>query len=215
MTLFRKEVRYVLGLPEHALVLLITLAFCIYLIGGEGLQADALRAVFGILSMIGATSAMNAFGLEGGAGMDRYGLSPLSGAQIIRTKNLAFLSVIAAQRVPIIALAVWRFGAGEALAAVAEIASLALLLLAWGNVVSVRHPTGPDTEPSVLDGLIGTAAALLPAAAAIGILRGGVNVGVEMGGMLAVCGLLYFGSLRFAGPHFSKNFDRMRALLVG
>ena len=36
MTLLRKEVRYVLSLSEHALILLITLAFCIYLIGGEG-----------------------------------------------------------------------------------------------------------------------------------------------------------------------------------
>jgi hypothetical protein len=215
MTLFRKEVRYVLGLPEHALVLLITLAFCIYLIGGEGLQADALRAVFGILSMIGATSAMNAFGLDGGAGMDRYALSPLTGAQIIRTKNAAFMAVLGAQRAPIIALAIWRFGPREALAAVAETASLAFLLLAWGNVVSVRNPTGPDTEPSILNGLIGTAAALLPAAGAIGILRGGQDVALKMAAMLGACALLYVGSLRFSGPHFSKNFDRMRALLVG
>lgn len=215
MTLFRKEVRYVLSNPEHGLILLITLAFCIYLIGGEGLQADALRAVFGILSMIGATSAMNAFGLDGGAGLDRYALSPLSGANIIRTKNAAFLSVVAAQRVPIIALALWRFGAFEALGAVAETASLALLVLAWGNVVSVRNPTGPDTEPSVIDGLIGTAAALLPAAGAIVILRGGVEVGFRMAGMTALCLAFYYVSLRFAGPHFSRNFDRMRALLVG
>ncbi len=72
MTLFRKEIRYVLSLPEHALILLFTLAFCIYLIGGEGLQADALRAVFGILSVLSVSFPMNAFGMEGGAGLDRY-----------------------------------------------------------------------------------------------------------------------------------------------
>jgi hypothetical protein len=215
MTLFRKEVRYVLGLPEHALVLLITLAFCIYLIGGEGLQTDALRAVFGILSVLSVSFPMNAFGLDGGPGLDRYALSPLSGSHIIRTKNAAFFSVVAAQRVPILALALWRFGPGEALWALVETASLTLLVLAWGNIVSVRHPTAPDTEPAVLDGLVGAAAALLPAAATIGILRGGASIEIRMTGMLAVCGLLYYGSLMYAGPCFTRQFDRVRALLVG
>jgi hypothetical protein len=215
MTLFRKEVRYILSFSEQALILVITLAFCIYLIGGEGLQADALRAIFGILSMIGTPSAMNAFGLDGGAGLDRYALSPLSGSDIIRTKNAAFLTVLAAQRIPILALALWRFGPVEALAGVAETASLALMVLAAGNVFSVRNPTGPNTEPAVIEGLIGTAAAILPCAAAIVILRSGQMVGLRMTGMLVVSAALYYGSLRYAGPYFTRNFDRVRALLVG
>ncbi len=215
MTLFRKEIRYVLGLPEHALVLLISLAFCIYLIGGEGLQADALRAVFGILSVLSVSFPMNAFGLDGGQGLDRYGLSPLSGLRIMGTKNAAFGLVTAVQRAPVLLLALWRFGPAEALWGVLETASLTLLVLAWGNIVSVRHPSPPDVEPTVLDGLIGAAAALLPAAAAIGILRTGESVGWRMAAMTAVCGLLYYGSLRFAGPYFTRQFDRMRGLLVG
>ena len=62
---------YVASLSEHALILLITLAFCIYLIGGEGLQADALRAVFGILSILSVSFPMSAFGLDGGGGFRR------------------------------------------------------------------------------------------------------------------------------------------------
>jgi hypothetical protein len=215
MSLFRKEIRYVLGLPEHAIVLLITLAFCIYLIGGEGLQADALRAVLGILSMLSVGFPMNAFGLDGGPGLDRYALSPVSGSHIIGTKNLAFFSVVAVQRLPILALALWRFGAAEAMWALVETASLTLLVLAWGNIVSVRHPTGPDMEPTILDGLVSTATALLPCAAAIVILRSGELVALRMTGMLTMCGLFYFGSLRFSGPHFTRHFDRVRALLVG
>jgi hypothetical protein len=215
MTMFRKEIRYILSLPEHALILLITLAFCIYLIGGEGLQADALRAVFGILSVLSVSFPMNAFGLDGGAGLDRYGLSPVTGSYIVGTKNLAFFSLVAIQRLPILALALWRFGAAEALWAVVETASLTLLVLAWGNIVSVRHPTGPDMEPTVLDGLVGTASALLPCAATIVILRSGASVALQMFGLLAICGLFYYGSLRFSGPHFARNFDRVRALLVG
>ncbi len=145
MTLFRKEIRYILNLPEHALILLITLAFCIYLIGGEGLQTDALRAVFGILSVLSVSFPMNAFGLDGGAGLDRYALSPVTGSHIIGTKNLAFFSLVAIQRLPILAPgALWRFGADEALWALVEAASLTLLVLAWGNIVSVRQLTGPD-----------------------------------------------------------------------
>lgn len=216
MTLFRKEIRYVLALPEHALVLLITLAFCIYLIGGEGLQADALRAVFGILSILSINFPMNSFGLDGGAGLDRYALSPVSGAHIVRTKNLAFVTVVAAQRAPILILALWRFGPAETLWALVETASLTLMVLAWGNVVSVRHPMRLDMEPTVLDGLLGGAAALLPAAAAIVILRGSPSlIPLRMTGMLAASAALYFLSLRFAGPHFTRHFDRIRALLVG
>jgi hypothetical protein len=215
MTLFRKEIRYVLGLPEHALVLLITLAFCIYLYGGEGLQADALRAVFGILSILSVSFPMNAFGLDGGTGLDRYALSPISGSYIIRTKNAAFAAVVAAQRAPILLMAFWRFGALEALSALLETASLTLLVLAWGNIVSVRHPTGPDTEPTLLNGLVATAAALIPAAATIVILRTGVWVELRMAAMLAVCVLFYYGSLAFSGPYFTRRFDRVRELLVG
>jgi hypothetical protein len=216
MTLFRKEIRYVLALSEHALILLITLAFCIYLVGGEGLQADALRAVFGILSVLSVSFPMNAFGLDGGSGLDRYALSPISGAHIVLTKNIAFLTVVAAQRAPILALALWRFGPAETLWALFETATLTLTVLAWGNVVSVRHPTRPDMEPTVLDGLVGGASALLPAAAAIVILRGSpALVPLRMTGMLAGSAVLYFLSLRFAGPYFTRRFDRIRELLVG
>ncbi len=92
---------------------------------------------------------------------------------------------------------------------------MALLVLAWGNIVSVRHPSAPDVEPTFVDGLVGMAAALLPCAATIGILRSGSLVGVQMAGMVATCAFLYYASLRFAGPYFSRNFDRVRALLVG
>jgi hypothetical protein len=216
MTLLRKEIRYILGLPEHALILLITLAFCIYLIGGEGLQADALRAVFGILSVLSVSFPMSAFGFEGASGLDRYALFPITGAHIVRTKNLAFAATVAAQRAPIFALALWRFGPYETLWGVVETASLALLVLAWGNIVSVRHAAPPDSEPTVIDGLLGTAAALVPAAAAIGILRGNAaRVPAPMCGMLALCAALYYASQRFAGPYFSRHFDRIRAQLNG
>jgi len=216
MTLLRKEVRYILGVPDQALVILITLAFCIYLIGGEGLQADALRAVFGILSILSVSFPMSAFGLDGGGGLDRYAISPLEGLTILRTKNTGFILVVAAQRVPILLLALWRFGPLEALWALVEAASLTLMVLAWGNVVSVVRPTRPDAEPTIIDGLLGAAAALLPCGAAIVILRGEASmIPLKMGGLLAVTAALYYGSLRFAGPYFSRNFDRVRALLVG
>jgi hypothetical protein len=215
MTLLRKEIRYILGLPEHALILLLTLAFCIYLVGGEGLQADALRAVLGILALLSVSFPMNAFGLDAGSGLDRYRLSPLASSRVIETKNAAFVMVAAVQRLPILLLSVWRFGATEASWALVEAASLTLLVLAWGNVTSVRSPNPPDSQPAVIDGLVGAAAALLPCAAAIGILRGGSNVATNMSGMLALCGVLYFASLHFAGAYFTKHFDRIRALLVG
>ncbi len=47
------------------------------------------------------------------------------------------------------------------------------------------------------------------------ILRSGTSVALQMFGLLALCGLSYYGSLRFSGPHFARHFDRVRALLVG
>jgi hypothetical protein len=215
MSLLRKEVRYIAHSPEHAFIVLISLGFCAYLIGGEGIQVDAFRAVLGILSILSVTAPMNMFGLDGAAGLDRYGIFGLSGRSIIGAKNRAYLAVIAVQRAPIFALAAWRLGARETIYGIMEAASLALLTLAWGNVVSVRHPAPMDAEPLILDQLLAFVSSMLPAAATIGILRTNMELApVSMSGMLAVCGVLYWLSLRFAGPYFTRNFDRIRSLQV-
>jgi hypothetical protein len=215
MSLSRKEVRYVLNSSEHAFILLISLAFCAYLIGGEGLQVDAFRAVLGILSILSATAPMNTFGPDGSSGLDRYGIFGLTGSKIIGNKNLAYLKVTAVQRAPIIALAAWRLGPAEAAYGVIEATSLVLLTLAWGNIVSVRHPGPPDAEPLILDGILGFIASVLPAAMTIGILRAGTDfAALRMFAMLALCGAFYWLSLRFAGPYFMRHFDRIRSLLI-
>jgi hypothetical protein len=215
MSLLRKEVRYILHSSEHAFIILISLAFCAYLIGGEGLQVDAFRAVLGILSILSATAPMNTFGLDGAPGLDRYGLFGLTGIRVIGTKNKAYLAVIAAQRTPLFILAAWRLGALQSLYGIIETASLALLTLAWGNVVSVRHPAPPDAEPLILDGILGFSASILPAAVTIVVLRGNLNQApLRMAGMLLTCGMLYWLSLRFAGPYFLRHFDRIRASQV-
>lgn len=215
MSLIRKEFRYILHSSEHAFIILISLAFCGYLIGGVNLQMDAFRAVLGILSMLSATAPMNTFGLDGAPGLDRYGIFGLSGGHIIGTKNKAYLAVIAAQRIPIFLLAAWRLGAAETLYGIIETASLALLTLAWGNVVSVRHPGPPDAEPLILDGLLGFFASTIPAAITIVVLRGDPSrAPTLMAAMLLTCGALYWLSLRFAGPYFMRQFDRIRASLV-
>lgn len=216
MSMFRKEIRYILRSSEHIFILLITFAFCAYLIGGENLQVDAYRAVLGILSILSATAPMNSFGLDGSSGLDRYGLFALTGSTIIGGKNLAYLSVIGVQRLPVFILAAWRLGATETAYGVIEAASLALLTLAWGNVVSVRHPGPPDAEPLILDGILGFIASVLPAAVTIGVLRGDpARAPLSMMAMLVACAALYWFSRQFAGSYFMRNFDRIRASLVG
>jgi hypothetical protein len=215
MSLIRKEFRYILHSSEHAFIILISLAFCGYLIGGENLQVDAFRAVLGILSVLSATAPMNTFGLDGAPGLDRYGIFGLTGGQIIGTKNKAYIAVIAAQRTPIFLLAAWRLGATETLYGIIETASLMLLTLAWGNIVSVRHPAPPDAEPLILDGLLGFFASTIPAAITIVVLRGNASrAPALMSAMLLTCGVLYWFSLRFAGPYFMRHFDRIRASQV-
>ncbi len=216
MTPLRKEIRYILSLPEQIFIGLITLAFCAYLIGGDNLQTDAFWAVMGIMSVLGGSAPLSAFSLDGAGGIDRFGVSPVSGQRIIRTKNLAFLAVIAAQRAPILVLAVWRMGTGAAFYGMLEAAALALLTLAWGNIVSVRHPSPPGAEPMILDGFVGFAASALPAAAAIIIVRGKSGVAsLEMAGITAGCTLLWLWSLTYSGHYFTRNFDRIRALIAG
>jgi hypothetical protein len=211
MNLFRKEIRAIARLPEHILIVLITAAFCLYLINGEALQVDAFRAVLGILSVLSLTAPMNLFGLDHPSGLDRYALMPVTGSHIIWTKNLAFFAIVAIERAPIFALAAWRLGLGESLYGVIDAVSMVLATAAWGNVVSVRHPSPPDSEPLILDQLLSFAAAVLPAAATIAILRAsGPTAPISMLAMLAVSAGLYTVSLRFAGPYFTRNFEEIR-----
>jgi hypothetical protein len=83
---------------------------------------------------------MNSFGLDRAAELHRYLLFPLRGSEIMLAKNLGITVIVTAQMLPLLLLAVWRFG--WLVAGVGLIEALALLLahLAWGNFRSVNSP---------------------------------------------------------------------------
>ncbi len=212
ITVLGKEVRYFARM--ETVVWLILAAFAFYLATAAAPEADALRAVLMFTSIFTAGSAMNSFGPDGTAGLDRYALWPLTGWQVIATKNRAAMLLACARWSPILILACWRFGWHEAMYGTVEAASLVLATLAWGNVTSVRHPSsGSDAGESLslIDQMIALVASGLPGALTIGILRGPGSVApAAMFGMLAVCGALYAVSLRWSADYYRRSFDTIR-----
>ena len=214
ITLLRKELRYFARLESP--VWLVLAAFAFYLATADAPEPDALRAVLLFTSVFTATAPVNFFGPDGVPGLDRYGLWPLSGWQIVAGKNRAFALLACARWLPILALACWRFGWLEAAYGCVEAASLALGTMAWGNVTSMRHPSsGDESGITLIDSLIGLAASGLPGALTIGILRGPpASAPFAMFGMLAVCAFLYAASVRWAASYYTRRFDTIREWLA-
>ncbi|MCU1259932.1 MAG: hypothetical protein JWO80_2817 [Bryobacterales bacterium] len=212
MTLLRKDLRYFRRMEPVVWLILLALAF--YLATAKTPEPDAVRAVLAFTSVLTVASAMNCFGPDGPDGLDRYGLWPLRGSEIVGTKNRALALLAAARWVPVLALAGWRFGWIEGMYDSVEALSLLLGSMAWGNVTSVRHPYVGEETSSIIDQVIGLAASGLPGAFTIGILRGPAgSVPYAMAGMLAVCGVAYAASLRWAGNYYARGFDAMRERL--
>lgn len=75
--------------------------------------------------------AFNCFGLDNRSGLIRYAIFPVTGKEIIQSKNIAFAVVVAAQISLIIPFVIWKLGVAAVAFGIVEIVLLALGYITW------------------------------------------------------------------------------------
>ena len=175
--LSHKDVRYFRKLLEFYLGLLTSATGCLYLMIGEVPGPEVFWIFTILVFFFNSTVAFNSFGLDYGPGLDRYSIFPLTGREVLLSKNLAFLTLVATELAPMFLLALWKLGLVPVLFGVIEVALLALGYLTCGNVFSVTNrfrlefyrlsSGGPP-----FDALVGTILAILPAGLAVKFFGG-------------------------------------------
>jgi len=164
---------------------------------------------------------LNVFGLDGPA-VDRYRLLPLSGRQVLLSKNLAFLGLVLAEITAPLVAGLWRLGAPFTLAAACAGLSACLLMIVWGNRTSIHAPArreffnfdSKEQAGGILSMLGVVALWLIPFAVGLAARRGGAGallVG-ELALLLAAAGV-YALALPAAGRAFESRAEEMRARL--
>ena len=135
-----KDFRYFRRLLDPYFGVLASALCCLYLVTANAPIAPIVWVFIVIIFIPNSPLAFNSFGLDTRSGLDRYALLPVSGATIIRSKNLAFLIFMGIQILPIIVMTSWRLGPLVSALSVVEAMSLAAIYLAWGNWMSISVP---------------------------------------------------------------------------
>jgi hypothetical protein len=167
---------------------------------------------------------LNVFGLDGTA-VDRYRLLPLSGRQVLLSKNLAFLLVVLAEIALPIAAGLWRVGIMFTAAALCAALAVVLLMISWGNQTSVRSPTpraffnfdSKEQAGGILSMIGTTLLWLLPLLVGLVAREIGGQSGLVAGEflLLLVAGAVYLRTLPNAGNEFDVRAEQMRTRLSG
>jgi hypothetical protein len=134
-----KELRYLTQTMDAGIGLFLGLTCGIWILSQDAPPMWIVWA--GVLAIVISEAAMplNAFGLDN-SGADRYRIAPLSGRDVLRSKNLAFFSLVAGQTLPVAVAATIRIGVAIGFASLTIGLCYAILVAAWGNFVSVRMP---------------------------------------------------------------------------
>ena len=186
--LLGKDFRYFRRLLDVYLGLLAAAAGCIHLITAQVPSRGIFLVIISIVFLLNAAVPFNSFGLDTRPGLDRYTLFPLSGRLIVVSKNLAYVTIISGQALPLIVLAGWRLGIPTSVFGLLEAAALACAYLTWGNWMSVSHPQKmhffrfASSGAALADALAGVAFGSLPGTTAMVRQRNGIDVALLVNG---------------------------------
>ena len=138
--LVKKDFRYFTRLLDLYFALPVVILFVNYLVWTSEPSPTIFRVVLIVLFLTCLSTAGNVFGLDNPLGLDRYSLFPLSGRDILLSKNLAFVWLFAILGAAVLPFALWRFGVRVTALGVVELILLMLAYVSWGNWMSVRDP---------------------------------------------------------------------------
>src|SRR6185503_16276610 len=211
--LLKKDLRYFIRLRDFYFAVPIIILFDIYLASNPEPSAAVFRVVLIILLLPWISMASNCFGLDRAAGLDRYSLFPLSGRDMLVSKNLAFGLLFMGLVGTILPLAFWRFGAGVTVLGFVALVLMVLAYLSWGNWMSVRDPykmqfyrfsAGGAPSKTKIGMLFGSVPGLIMVYS--GTLRTAVL-------LMLVYSALYYLSLTRSGRRFEQRREDIRQSL--
>ncbi|HEX6733024.1 MAG TPA: hypothetical protein VF074_23585 [Pyrinomonadaceae bacterium] len=174
--LLRKDLRYSSRLLDLYLAVPIVILFNIYLASNQAPSRAVFWVVVNLLLLPCISLAFNGFGLENPSGLDRYSLLPLSGRELLLSKNLSFALVAIVLFLAIVPLAFWRLGVSAALVGFLILVITGLAYLTWGNWMSVHEPFKMQfyrfaSGGSPVDALGGVIFGILPGIVAVYLLN--------------------------------------------
>lgn len=221
--LLEKELRYLGQTLDWRLGLIASLGFSLYAALAPDGVPERLLLVAVALLLIGFDAAIpfNVFGLDGQA-VDRYRLLPLTGAQVLRSKSLAFFAVFAVQLVPLWIVITARSGLLLGGASVLSAAGSALIAASWGCFGSIRAPArrefynfdSREQVGGILSVLVGGAASGIIALVAYELASRGAIGLLLLGVLTALLGVVHEASLVRAGQLFDRSGEAMRKALA-
>jgi hypothetical protein len=138
--IIKKDLGYSSRLLDIYLALPIVVFANMYITSDPSPSPIVFWVLIALLFLPCVSIAFNSFGLDTPLGLDRYTLFPLSGREILLSKNLTFAIVMLILFVASLPLTLWQLGAGVALAGFAELIILVLAYATYGNWLSVRQP---------------------------------------------------------------------------
>lgn len=205
--LSQKDIRYFRKLLDTYVGLFASAIGCLYLLVGD----PPGNGVFGIFIIVvfflNSSMAFNSFGFDYGPALDRYKLFPLKGSEVLRSKNVAFVTLVALQLTPMFLLALWKLGVVAVAFGIIEVALLGLAYMTCGNIFSLNDRFRMEfyrfsSGGSPIDGLVGVVLSTVPAVIAIRCF--GTPLWWVALLMLVLCFLLYSISLRWSGGRIER-----------
>ena len=197
-----KDFRYFRRLLDPYFGLLAGALGCFYLLSADTPTPEVFWIFIVLVFFPNAILTFNAFGLDSQSVIDRYALLPLSGREIIWSKNRAYVVTMLFELAPLFVLAMWRLGPSTVFFGIIEAALLSLAYLIWGNTIAVTHRFKMQfyrfsSGGSPIDALAGVIFGSVPGAIALQVF-GGSKWWVALI-MLIVYGVLYWCSLTWSG----------------
>jgi hypothetical protein len=205
-----KDIRYFRRLFDPYLGLFVSCIGCFYLLAAPVPTAEVFGTFIIVVVFPNASLAFNSFGLDNRQAADRYSLLPLSGEEIILSKNIAYCATVGIQLLPLMVLAAIRIGISAVMLGFVETLLLLLGYLSWGNVVSINHRFKMQfyrfsSGGSPVEGLVGVSLGTLPGVVALQLFYGGIWWVSLL--VLILYGTMYSASLLWA----AKQWRRRRA----
>ena len=204
-----KDLRYFRRLLDPYLGWLVSVLGCIYLLSAPQPSAEVFWIFIIIVFFPNAALTFNSFGLDSRSSLNRYILLPVSGNEVMLSKNLAFVLFVAIQLAPMMLFATWQIGFLTTLLGIIEAVGIALAYMTFGNMLAITHRFKMEffrfsSGGSPIDALFGVMFGSLPGAILMRLFswRSWWAVGVVMLLYLA----MYWASLVWSG----RKFERVR-----
>jgi hypothetical protein len=206
-----KDLRYFIRLLDPYFGILLSAVGCFYLLFADVRSPEVFWIFITLVLFPNASVAFNAFGLDTRHGLNRYALLPLSSAEIIRSKNVAFLVMVSLQLVPLFVLALWSLEFYVVILGIVETILLMLAYLIWGNLISISHRFQMQffrfsSGGSPIDALVGVLFGTAPGA--IAILLFGRRLWWITIAMVIIYSALYLLSLSWSGRGFNRIIEQ-------